>query len=48
MIKGLAVLVIVGFASLVVYAYLGDMAPQQTDTSLPLVVPRATGATNGN
>lgn len=37
-IKALILLMIAGFLSLSVYAYLGDLAPTQTEVSKPVVL----------
>ena len=37
-IKALILLMIAGFLGLSVYAYLGDLAPEQTEVSKPVVL----------
>lgn len=37
-IKALAFLAVIGFAALVGYAYLGDLAPRQTEIRQPVVL----------
>ena len=37
-IKGLLVLAVLGFLALVAYAYLGNLAPQQSPVTKPVVL----------
>lgn len=37
-LRGLIYLVLAGAAALVIYAYVGDLAPQQREMSLPVAI----------